>query len=74
VDGRTFWGIETHGAAEWLAGIREELREDLSATTSATGYGSKACGRGTTARDTDSDLIKHLFLIALTMSPDLWVT
>src|SRR6266542_1481139 len=26
VDGRTFWGIETQGLAEWLAGIREELR------------------------------------------------
>ncbi len=26
VDGRTFWGIETQGLVEWLAGIREELR------------------------------------------------
>ena len=26
VDGRTFWGIEAQGLAEWLAGIREELR------------------------------------------------
>jgi RNA-directed DNA polymerase len=26
VDGRTFWGIETQGLGEWLAGIREELR------------------------------------------------
>ena len=29
VDGRTFWGIETQGLAEWLAGIREELRTKM---------------------------------------------
>lgn len=26
VDGQTFWGIETQELAEWLAGIRDELR------------------------------------------------
>src|SRR5215472_11067536 len=39
------------GVAGWYQGGTS--REDVSATTSATGYDSEAWGRGTTARDTD---------------------
>lgn len=50
VDGMTFEQIETAGLAEWLAGLGEELREDVPAAAGTSRDDPEARWRRTAAR------------------------